>query len=153
MFSILGFAFLQYKFLYAWLDDEAFKKITVPPDGSHVDMKFPKPIRLMLAAYYIATYLCLGIVGWIYLVISAIFNWGYTVPCIVIAIGGFMAILHMAFRWIIKCPYCHFNIFEFEKDKKRHIKFIPIARPIIKKHEFNCMYCKAHFTVKISKSK
>lgn len=155
-FTTMAYRLLKPKLLYVWINnDEKFKTMITPRNGSEISMLYPHPLRLTVEASWIFVYIALLFLvspWWGFL--GDKLGWNYYIKMGPGILVFSMFFTHYFLVSIVKCPYCNFPIFDMFKTAGLETNnFFIIVCQILFKRSFKCMHCGAHFAVgKSSKS-
>lgn len=144
LFNLIYFSAVA-TFISWWVGDDARLKEKFFPDNNKVKTIYLKKKYILYLFAFLIWFSCvvLLVTGGLTLIPPIA---DLNVP--VIRYGAFfsfgiLAVLFFA-RWLVRCPLCHFAIFDLVKVKKRKM-MMGVSFSILFKHEFVCAHCGAHF--------
>lgn len=148
-------------FIYAWFDDETYKKLTVPREGGHISQPYPRSkffLRLQAGLMYIGCligicFMPFFVVG-IFIELENFMLWVALTIIPMCTSGAFALLSRMIFNIFDRCPHCNFSILHPLRDRSDNIGLgsHTVMRAILFSRQFKCANCGATYQMRASKS-
>ncbi len=150
-FAVLyGIGIEEYYPKYKYKTDEDYLRATKFPDGSKIDMQWPKKNRLLALAVYLNINSLLLLICFILFMMWLIIGISIFYAKVVMLVGGPMLMFHMlALRWLNRCPNCNRPIFnpKYDQSYLANIYFYKTAFDVLFKKKCECIVCNAHYNI------